>query len=177
LKADAAGKDYPVIAYFSALSDYPDNCIDFKTNEAAVNKAIREAYKNMSVRLSFSHFIQILGDERAQNSRKISQKLMKEFSSVYQTSFPEASPHQIVKITEKFAQHGWMLALTYNSLIQAFGKNFESFSYRELATFNKSLSQVGLRQADIIEESVKKLTSFSGRIKEEGDAAPTVSKS
>jgi hypothetical protein len=64
---------------------------------------------------------------------------------------------------EKFTEHGWMMALTYNSLIDAFGKNFGSFSYRELASFLKSLSRVGLRQADIINESVIKLTTSAGK--------------
>lgn len=122
----------------------------------------------MSVRLAFGSFIQVIGDERAQNSRKLSQKLMKEFTQMYQASFSQASPHMVVQIMEKFTQHNWMLALTYNSLIEAFGKNFDSFSYRELASFSKSLSRVGLRQSDIISESISKITSGAGKtIKEE----------
>lgn len=128
----------------------------------------------MSIRQAYTYFLQVLGNERAQQSRKLSQKLMKEFSINYQATFGDASPHQIVKITEKFAEHGWMLALTYNSLIEAFGKNFDSFSYRELASFNKSLSKVGLRQADIIEESIKKLTSSAGKSKNKSDAENVV---
>jgi hypothetical protein len=93
---------------------------------------------------------------------------MKEFSQMYQTTFSQASPHMIVQVMDKFTQHNWMLALTYNSLIDAFGKNFDSFSYRELASFSKSLSKVGLRQSDIISESIKKITSGAGKtIKEE----------
>ena len=87
---------------------------------------------------------------------------------MYQASFSQASPHMVVQIMEKFTQHNWMLALTYNSLIEAFGKNFDSFSYRELASFSKSLSRVGLRQSDIISESISKITSGAGKtIKEE----------
>jgi hypothetical protein len=94
---------------------------------------------------------------------------MKEFTQVYQQSFAQASPHMIVKIMEKFTEHNWMLAQTYNSLIDAFGKNFDSFSYRELASFSKSLSKVGLRQSDIISESVKKIVAGAGKaITEEG---------
>lgn len=94
---------------------------------------------------------------------------MKEFTQVYQQSFAQASPHMIVKIMEKFTEHNWMLAQTYNSLIDAFGKNFDSFSYRELASFSKSLSKVGLRQSDIISESVKKIVTGAGKaITEEG---------
>jgi len=75
----------------------------------------------------------------------------------------------IVKIMEKFTEHNWMLAQTYNSLIDAFGKNFDSFSYRELASFSKSLSKVGLRQSDIISESLKKIVTGAGKaITEEG---------
>lgn len=50
-----------------------------------------------------------------------------------------------------------MIAQTYNSLIQAFGKNFDNFSFRELSSFCSSIAKVGLRQGDIIEESVKKV--------------------
>jgi hypothetical protein len=53
---------------------------------------------------------------------------------------------------EKYASHGWMIADTYNSLIAAFGKNFDFFSFRELASFCSSLAQAGLRQSDIISE-------------------------
>lgn len=83
MKADAAGKDFPVITFLNAVSDFPDVVFDFNNQEAAINKAIKEAYKNINVRLAFTNFIQIIGDERAQNSRKLSQKLMKEFSQVY----------------------------------------------------------------------------------------------
>ena len=65
MKADAAGKDFPVITYLNAVSDYPDVVFDFATQEAALNKAIKEAYKNINVRLAFTNFIQIIGDERA----------------------------------------------------------------------------------------------------------------
>ena len=87
---------------------------------------------------------------------------------MYQPTFSQASPHMIVQMMDKFTQHNWMLALTYNALIDAFGKNFDSFSYRELASFSKSLSRVGLRQSDIISESIKKITQGAGKtIKEE----------
>ena len=88
---------------------------------------------------------------------------MREFSNVYGKSFSEASTHQIVKILEKFANHNWMLAQTYNSLIEAFGTNFNDFSFRELASFSSSLAKVGLRHEEIISESVKKLVSVAGK--------------
>lgn len=139
------------------MSDYSDSLFDYKENEQNYNKVIREAYRNISIRQAYTPFMMIMGDERAQNSRKLSLKLMKEFSSVYSKNMSEASTHQIARITEKYASHSWMIAQTYNSLIQAFGKDFDNFSYRELASFCDSLAKVGLRQGDIIEESVKKV--------------------
>ena len=31
MKADAAGRDFPVITYLNAVSDYPDQVFDFAT--------------------------------------------------------------------------------------------------------------------------------------------------
>ncbi len=92
-KAAESKRDYSVIQYLSALSDYSDSNFDYKENEQAYNKIIREAYKNLSVRQAFTPFMLIMGDERAQNSRKLSLKLMKEFSSVYSKAIKEASTH------------------------------------------------------------------------------------
>lgn len=64
---------------------------------------------------------------------------------------------------EKYANHGWMIAETYNSLIQAFGKEFDSFSFKELASFCRSLGTIGLRQSDIITEVINRLKSTAGR--------------
>ena len=64
IKADAAGKDYAVITYLTALSDYPDSAFDWTTQEQQINKLIRDSYKKMSVRLAFGNFIQVIGDER-----------------------------------------------------------------------------------------------------------------
>ena len=133
---------------------------------------IRDAYKNLSVRQAFTPFILIQGDDLIQNSRKLSQKLMREFSNVYGKSFTESSTHQIISIMEKFVSHNWMLAQTYNSLIEAFGTNFNDFSFRELACFSTSLAKVGLRHEEIIAESIKKLVTVAGRQEtEEGVAA------
>jgi hypothetical protein len=35
---------------------------------------------------------------------------MREFSNVYGKTFTDASTHQIISITEKFASHNWMIA-------------------------------------------------------------------
>ena len=94
---------------------------------------------------------------------------MREFSQTYQNTFSQASPHMIVRIMEKFTEHNWMIAATYNALIDAFGKNFDSFSYRELASFTKSLSHVGLRQSDILSESIKRITAGAGKAINEED--------
>lgn len=136
---------------------------------------IRDAYKNLSIRQAFTPFILIQGDDLVQNSRKLSQKLMREFSNVYGKGFTEASTHQIVSIMEKFVSHNWMLAQTYNSLIEAFGTNFNDFSFRELASFSTSLAKVGLRHEEIIAESVKKLVTVAGRQESEEGVAATKS--
>lgn len=136
---------------------------------------IRDAYKNSSVRQAFTPFILTQGDDLVQNSRKLSQKLMREFSNVYGKNFTEASTHQIVSIMEKFASHNWMLAQTYNSLIEAFGTNFNDFSFRELASFSASLAKVGLRHEEIIAESIKKLVTVAGRQESEEGVAATKS--
>jgi hypothetical protein len=44
---------------------------------------IRDALKNLNVRQAFTPFVTLQGDELVQNSRKLSQKLMREFSNVY----------------------------------------------------------------------------------------------
>lgn len=49
-QSNIAGRDFQVLQYLSALSDYPDSCFDYKVNEQQVNKMIREAYKNLSIR-------------------------------------------------------------------------------------------------------------------------------
>lgn len=143
--------------YFSALSDYPDAAFDYEANEQKINKAIKESYKNVNVRQAYTPFYLVQADVRAQNSRKLAQKLLKEFGVVYRNGMNEASTLQIVKVMEKYAKHGWMIADTYNSLIDAFGKKFDDFSLRELASFTKSLGDVGLRQHDIINESLTKI--------------------
>jgi len=33
-------------------------------------------------------------------------------------------------IADKYAKHRWMIASTYNGLIEAFGKDFENFSFQ-----------------------------------------------
>jgi hypothetical protein len=66
-----------------------------------------------------------------------------------------------------------MLAQTYNSLIEAFGNNFNDFSFRELARFCSALGKVGLRHEEIISESVKRLVTGAGKQEttEEGAAS------
>lgn len=64
-KASEQKRDYHVIQYLSALSDYSDNLFDYKENEQAYNKVIREAYRNISIRQAFTPFMLIMGDERA----------------------------------------------------------------------------------------------------------------
>ncbi len=66
-----------------------------------------------------------------------------------------------------------MIAQTYNTLIQAFGENFDNFSFRELSSFCHALAKVGLRQGDIISESVKRITSPPAPAKEGEESAPT----
>jgi hypothetical protein len=58
---------------------------------------------------------------------------------------------------DKYASHGWMFADTYNGLIMALGKQFERLSSRELASFCSSLGKSGLRQEDIIAETIKRI--------------------
>jgi hypothetical protein len=77
---------------------------------------------------------------------------------------------------EKYASHGWMIADTYNSLIQAFGKQFDTFSFRELASFTRSLGTVGLRQSDIISEVINRIQTVAGK-QEGGDTEENYSAS
>ena len=44
------GRDFQVLQYLSAMSDFPDSVFDYKTNEQQINKMIRDAFKNLSVR-------------------------------------------------------------------------------------------------------------------------------
>jgi hypothetical protein len=83
--------------------------------------------------------------------------MLREFTSQYKELFSQAHPYQFVKIMDKYASHGWMLADTYNGLIMALGKQFERLSSRELASFCASLGKSGLRQEDIIAETVKRI--------------------
>lgn len=98
---------------------------------------------------------------------------MREFSTVYHKTFEEASTHQIIAIMGKFVKHNWMIAQTYNGLIEAFGKHFNDFSFRELASFTSSLAKVGLRQGDIISESIDRLVSGAGKKIEEDTSVKT----
>jgi hypothetical protein len=49
-QSSIAGRDFQVLQYLSALSDFPDSCFDYKVNEQQINKMIRDAYKNLNVR-------------------------------------------------------------------------------------------------------------------------------
>lgn len=69
-------------------------------------------------------------------------------------------------------QHGWLIAETYNSIIAAFGIKFDDFSFRELASFNANLGQIGLRQADIIKETVKRLREYPTKEEENQQKLP-----
>jgi hypothetical protein len=95
---------------------------------------------------------------------------MREFTNAYGETFSELSTNQIVAVTKKYASHNWMFAKTYNSLIEAFGKKFNEFSYTELASFTASLSHIGLRQQDIITESIERLINAGRKTTEEGEA-------
>jgi hypothetical protein len=76
-------------------------------------------------------------------------------------------------IADKYVKHRWMIAATYNGLIEAFGKDFENFSFQQLADFNNSLAKVGLRQVDIVSETINRLIdSFSQKTKTEDDERP-----
>lgn len=172
-KQSEAGRHYQVLVYLSALSDYPDSVFNYEENEQKINKIIKDAYKNISIRQAFLPFSLVQADERAQNSRKLAQKLMKEFSISYKSNLNDASTLQITKIVEKFTKHNWLIADTYNNLIKAFGDKFEEFSFRELATFNKCLSEVGLKQTDIVAASIDRLRTNAG-FNNKRDATPAV---
>ena len=58
---------------------------------------------------------------------------------------------------EKYSSHGWMIADTFNTLIEAFGKQFDKCSYREMASFSSSLGKVGLNQGDIISAIIDRI--------------------
>jgi hypothetical protein len=121
-----------------------------RDTEQALNKAIKQCFKSINVRQAFAPFINIQADQRAQNSRKMAQKLMKEFSIAYKDQMKDASTHQIVKILDMYASHGWLIADTYNSIIKALGNRFDSFSFGELANVCQSFGKIGLRHQDVI---------------------------
>jgi hypothetical protein len=78
-------------------------------------------------------------------SKKLAVTMFKAFSNVNNEKFGDAYPHQILKIMNKYANHGWMFSTTYNALINAFAKHFEVFSTKDLTTFCTGLSTAGLR--------------------------------
>lgn len=53
------------------------------------------------------------------------------------------------------------MAETYNSLIATLGQKFDSLSYKELASFCKSLGEIGLRQEDILRETIDRIDVLS----------------
>lgn len=55
--------------------------------------------------------------QRIQNSRKLAQRIMKEFSAQYKDQLAELNTLQIIKVFDKYVQHGWLIAETYNHLI------------------------------------------------------------
>lgn len=85
------GRSVIALSYLSALSDYPDSIFNYESNEANINKIVRESYKTLNIRQAFLPFYQVQAAERAQSSRKLAQKMLKDFTSVYKNSFNEAS--------------------------------------------------------------------------------------
>lgn len=70
---------------------------------------------------------------------------------------------QYVKILEKYADTHWMMADTYNSLIEGLAKQFELFTPKELASICSSLAKVGLRQDDILNQTVQRVKELATR--------------
>lgn len=85
-------KWYNALTLFSALSDYPETVLDFETNEQKISKAVKACLKEMHPRQAVSCFLQVQADsQRIQNSRKLAQRIMKEFSTQYKDQLAELS--------------------------------------------------------------------------------------
>lgn len=163
-KALESEKWYNALSVFSALSDYPEVALDFEANEQRIAKGVKACLKEMHPRQAVSCLLQVQADsQRIQNSRKLAQRIMKEFSTQYKDQLAELSTFHIIKVFDKYVQHGWLISETYNSLIAAFGTKFDEFSFREVASFNANLGSIGLRQTDIIKESIKRLREFPAK--------------
>lgn len=100
-------------------------------------------------------------------NNKFGTNLLREFAKVYGETLDKTHSYQFIKIADKYASHKWMYSTTYNSLIKAFGLNFDKFSLTELASFNASLAKAGLRQVDIMNETVEKFKTLTEKNKDE----------
>ena len=107
--------------------------------------------------------------EHLRESSKLALKLLKEFSQKNGDNFKDLSCHQFVKLFEKYTSAHWMINETYNKVIESLSTLFPSFTPRELASIASSLGEAGLRQSDILAETVnaieKKNKEEEGRLK------------
>lgn len=152
-----------VLYWLAAVSDYPNTCFKYENEEPKINKIIREAIKGTSIRGAYPPFLHIMAAESTQSSKKLALKLMREFGNNYAEEFPNVSTIQFVNIFSKYAEHNWMMAETYNYLIEGLAKKFEEFTPKELASICSSLAKVGLRQDDILNQSVLRVNELATR--------------
>ena len=80
---------------------------------------------------------------------------------------------QLIKIMEKYTDHGWMISDTYNAIIKAFGTQFDQYSFREMAAFVGALGKAGLRQLDVIEAVVDELNKVGTKSEATGEEYAT----
>jgi hypothetical protein len=83
--------------------------------------------------------------------------MMREFTNIYGEHMGELNNIQLVKVLEKYADAHWMLSETYNYIIAALSKSFETFTPKELASICLSFSKAGLQQEDILKNSVERI--------------------
>ena len=148
----------------ASVSDFNNKYFNYEQTETNLNNIIKVSFESMGVKQAFYPFINIASGDKVSASTKLANKLLKEFSKSQQgVDLEKAHTYQFVKIMEKYASHGWMMANTYNSLIQAFGTNFEKFTMKELSSFCHSLGEAGLRQGDIFDESLNRIKTLTDK--------------
>lgn len=95
----------------ASISDFHNKYFNYEQNEQNLNKIIKESFEHCGVKAAFLPFMNIAAGDRVAQSTKLANKMLKEFSKSQQgADLEKAYTYQFVKIMEKYASHGWMMA-------------------------------------------------------------------
>lgn len=105
--------------------------------------------------------ISIVTRDEVSLNKKLSTLLLKNFAVAYKDNLNELSAIHLVKVLQKYSESHWMFSETYNSIIQALAANFNSLVPKEISSVCYSFSLAGIRQDDILNQSVERILVLS----------------